>query len=265
VLFRSCNRKYDCQNESRPGVTSQVLGAEEALFKFRAVREELGNLMVVGVAGPGDALADFEKTKEALQLIRREDPEIDFCLSTNGLLLPKYAFQIISLGVGYVTITINAVDPEIGQLVYRDIQYEGGVLNGREGVELLIQNQLEGLRILSRNGVICKVNIVMIKGVNDTHVEEIVKTVRDKGAYIANIMPLIPTEGTPFADIPRSTPGEMYEIRTKCEKHLRQMHHCMQCRADAIGTLAEDRSVEFRNVGCRAEPAVKKNNKEMIL
>lgn len=260
-----CNRKYDCQNESRPGVTSGVLGAKEALQKFRCVKKEVENLKVVGVAGPGDALADFGTTKEALELIRQEDPDIAFCLSTNGLLLPKYAYQIIALGIEYVTITINAVDPEIGKLIYRDVHYAGKLLNGIEGAEVLIQNQLGGLRLLAKNGVICKVNTVMIKGINDTHVEEVVKTVRNMGAYISNIMPLIPTEKTPFAEIPLLTQEEIHEMRAKCEKHLKQMHHCRQCRADAIGTLAKDRSVEFRNMDCRAEPSLNKNQKEMIL
>ncbi len=260
-----CNRKYDCINESRPGVTSSVLSPKEGLELFRAVREKVENLKVVGVAGPGDALCDFEKTKQTVELIREEAADVSFCLSTNGLLLPKYAFQLIGMGIEYVTITINAVDPEIGRLVYRNVRLEGQTLEGREGAEVLMANQLEGLRFLAKNGVVCKVNIVMIKGVNDTHVDEIVKTVRDRGAYIANIMPLIPTEGTPFANISALSKEELHAARMRCSQYLKQMHHCRQCRADAIGTLDNDRSVEFRNLGCMAEPKTKAPKKEMVL
>ena len=48
-----CNRKYDCCNESRPGVTSEVLSPEQAADKVAYVRERIPNLSVVGIAGPG--------------------------------------------------------------------------------------------------------------------------------------------------------------------------------------------------------------------
>lgn len=35
----------------------------------------MDNLTVVGVAGPGDALASFEATQKSLQLIKAEAPE----------------------------------------------------------------------------------------------------------------------------------------------------------------------------------------------
>ena len=56
-----CNRKFDCVNESRPGVTSEVLSSEEAFEKFLDVKEKMPNLRVVGIAGPGDALANIEE------------------------------------------------------------------------------------------------------------------------------------------------------------------------------------------------------------
>ncbi|MDR1446634.1 MAG: radical SAM protein, partial [Treponema sp.] len=86
-----CVRKFECVNESRPGVTAKVLSPREALERFTAVKERLGKIDVVGIAGPGDALANFEKVKECFALIRGVDNEVTFCLSTNGLLLPRYA------------------------------------------------------------------------------------------------------------------------------------------------------------------------------
>jgi Predicted Fe-S oxidoreductases len=105
-----CSRKYDCANESRPGVTSKVLTPEQALEKFKFVKSKIKNLTVVGIAGPGDALANFDEVKKSLELIRKESPETTFCLSTNGLMLPFYANQLIELGVSHVTVTMNAID-----------------------------------------------------------------------------------------------------------------------------------------------------------
>src|SRR5512146_1133871 len=52
-----CHRKYDCANESRPGVVSERLSPDDAVRKVLAVAAEVPELAVVGIAGPGDALA----------------------------------------------------------------------------------------------------------------------------------------------------------------------------------------------------------------
>lgn len=233
-----CNRKYDCLNESRPGVTSEILTPVEAFQKFLIVKEKVENLSVIGFAGPGDALANFDKIKETVELIKQNDPDITFCLSTNGLMLPEYAQEIIDIGISHVTITINTVDPEIGKLIY-----------SRVDPKILLKNQLKGLEYLSERGIICKVNIVAIKGINDFHIEEVVKTVKKLGAFKTNIMQLIPAKDTKFQDMPLVSNKELNEIRKKCSEHLSQMYHCQQCRADAIGLLKQDRSIEFRNIG----------------
>lgn len=259
-----CSRKYDCPNESRPGVTSEVLTPEQALEKFVEVKSKLENLTVVGIAGPGDALANFDKTKRALELIRQIDPEITFCLSTNGLMLPFYANDLIQLGVSHVTITINAVDPKIGAKIYKYVDYLGNRLEGEEAAWILRYNQLSGLKYLADRGVICKVNIVMIKGINDHHIQEVVRKAKECGAFMTNIMQMIPAPGSVFESIPLVSNIELNEMRKKCEVDLKQMYHCRQCRADAIGTLANDCSIHFRNKSCNASGCISQKKENEI-
>ena len=81
-----CDRRYDCANESRPGVTSEVISPEAALDRVeRALRLD-SRLRVVGVAGPGEPLAN-PATLETLRLIHARFPGLLLCLSTNGLVL----------------------------------------------------------------------------------------------------------------------------------------------------------------------------------
>lgn len=242
-----CLRKYDCVNESRPGVTTEVLSPKEAFLKYKYVKAKMPNLTVVGIAGPGDALANFEDVKETLELIKKYDKEVTFCLSTNGLMLPFYCEQIIKLGVSHVTITINGVDPEITSKIYKYIDYLGTTYTGVEGAEILLNNQLSGLKYLSDRGIVCKVNIVMLKGINDNHIEDIVKKVKTLGASITNIMQMIPVKGSAFEQMPLVNIKEIMDLRKKCELHIPQMYHCKQCRADAIGTLDDDQSIKFSN------------------
>ena len=240
-----CVRKYDCPNESRPGVTTAVLSPEEAFERYMQAKSRMDNLTVVGIAGPGDALANFPETKKTLQLIRDADPNVTFCLSTNGLMLPLYAQELVDLGVSHVTVTINAVNPEIGAKIYKYINYLGTRYEGVQAASILLANQLSGIRYLTSKGIICKVNTVMLKGINEHHIEEVVKKVSDLGAYISNIMQLIPVEGSVFENLELVSNKEIMAIREKCAPNLRQMYHCRQCRADAVGTLDNDRSIEY--------------------
>ena len=75
-----CNRKFDCVNESRPGVTSEVLTPEMSLEKFIQVKTEIPNLTVVGIAGPGDALANWPEVKRSIELIKAESADAIFLL-----------------------------------------------------------------------------------------------------------------------------------------------------------------------------------------
>ncbi len=243
-----CNRKFDCVNESRPGVTSEILTAKQAKEKFLVVKNKIDNLKVVGIAGPGDALANWSETKKTIEKIKEVDQDVIFCLSTNGLMLPDYAQEIIELGIHHVTVTVNCLHAKIGEKIYKVVNYKGKVLRGIEGAKLLLENQLTGIEYLVKHGVLVKVNIVMINGVNNRHIPEVVKKMKELGVFITNIMPLIPAEGSVFSKMPQTSMKDVNEMRKKCEVFLPQMKHCQQCRADAIGMLNNDRSAEFRIV-----------------
>lgn len=58
-----CNRKFDCLNESRPAVTSKIINPKEAIQRLKTVREKIPEIKVVGIAGPGEPLANSETFK----------------------------------------------------------------------------------------------------------------------------------------------------------------------------------------------------------
>ena len=91
-----------------------------------------------------------------------EQPDLIKCMSTNGLLLPKYADRLAELGVNSVTVTINAIDPDIAVDIYSFIKYEGKVYKDYEAVEILIKNQLDGVEKAAANGMVVKVNSVLM-------------------------------------------------------------------------------------------------------
>ncbi len=234
-----CVREFDCVNESRPGVTSKVLTPQEALEKTRQIIKDYPFIKVVGIAGPGDPLANKE-TFEAFELIKKEFPELTLCMSTNGLLLPEKLEDILRVGVSTLTVTINAIDPEIQAKIVDHIVYHGKVYKGIEGAKIQIKNQLEGVKAAVDAGIVVKVNTVLVPGINDKHVVEIARKLNELGVYIMNIMPLI-NQGA-FADIEPPTADERKAVQQACEPYVLQMRHCRQCRADAYGLLSQDMS-----------------------
>lgn len=244
-----CNRKYDCANESRPGVVSELLTPEEAAHKVLVIAGKIPQMTVLGIAGPGDPLANPEKTFRTFELIADKAPDIKLCLSTNGLMLPDYVDRIKQLNVDHVTITINMVDPEVGAKIYPWVHYRRRRYRGIEGVKILHERQMEGIQALREADILCKVNSVMIPGINDEHLVEVDDVIRSHGAFLHNIMPLIsaPEHGTHFGLTGQRgpTPKELKALQDNCSGNMKMMRHCRQCRADAVGLLGEDRSQEF--------------------
>ncbi|WP_027681595.1 nitrogenase cofactor biosynthesis protein NifB [Rhizobium leguminosarum] len=244
-----CNRKYDCANESRPGVASHRLTPDQALRRAMAVASEVPQLSVVGIAGPGDACYDWKKTKATLIPIAREIPDIKLCISTNGLALPEHVEELVDMNVGHVTITINMVDPNIGTKIYPWIFYQGRRYNGIDAARILHERQMLGLEMLTERGILTKVNSVMIPGVNDEHLIEVNKWVKDRGAFMHNVVPLISeaSHGTFYGLNGQRCPApfELDALRNRLEGVTKVMRHCQQCRADAVGLLSDDRAREF--------------------
>ncbi len=238
-----CNRKFDCSNESRPGVVSSLLDPIAGLARFHTIKQRMPNLTVVGIAGPGDALANPQQTFATLKLIQKADPSVKLCISTNGLMLADYVDTLKALNVDHLTITINAIDPHIGARIYPWIYYNHQRYYGFEAALILLKRQLLGLQKACDAGLLVKVNTVLIPGINDQHIKALSQALKRYGALLHNIMPLIsaPEHGTYFGVHHVKGPDEqaLAQARAASSLTMPQMSHCQQCRADAVGTLAE--------------------------
>ncbi len=244
-----CNRKYDCSNESRPGVVSELLTPEQAIKKTKAVAANIPQMTVLGIAGPGDPLANPERTFETFRGLSEEAPDIKLCVSTNGLALPESVDELAKHNIDHVTITINCVDPKIGAQIYPWIYWNNRRIRGEKGAAILIEQQQKGLEMLVERGILVKVNSVMIPGVNDEHLKEVSRIVKSKGAFLHNVMPLIAEaeHGTFYGIMGQRgpEPEELQDLQDDCAGDMNMMRHCRQCRADAVGLLGEDRGEEF--------------------
>lgn len=235
IACRFCDRTIN-DVEQRPGVTSKILQPEETIEIIRKSLELCPEITVAGIAGPGDTLAT-DRALETFRLIKEHFPQLIKCMSTNGLLLYERADEIIDVGIDSLTVTVNAIDPEIEAKLNKYIIYHGEKIEGVEGARILIENQLKGIEKIAKARITIKVNTVLVPEINGDHIEDIAKKVGELGASIYNIIPLIPQYE--LKDCKEPTCIEIDAARTKASKYVDVFRHCQRCRADAIGIPGE--------------------------
>ena len=93
-----------------------------------------------------------------------------------------YVESIADIGVSHVTITVCAVDPEIGSRIYAWVRgCKCRPIMVRRRRICLLARQVHAIRSLKRFGVSVKVNCIVIPGVNDNHVVEIAAEMKKLG------------------------------------------------------------------------------------
>jgi nitrogen fixation protein NifB len=226
-----CDRKFDCVNESRPGITSRIMNPLEALNYVKINDNTKNNLKVIGVAGPGEPLFN-EETFKTLAIARYIYPEMIKCISTNGVELENASKKLRDFDVDSVTVTLNTLNPKSIPKIYDSI---GNSLDIKLESDCndFINKQIRGIKSAISLGMKVKINTVLIPNVNEDEIEEIAKYASELGVYIFNIMPLIP-QGRFKNTIPPSK-KLIEELKMKSRKHIKILWHCNQCRADAVG------------------------------
>lgn len=226
-----CERRM-CADIQHPGWVAKLISEAEAVDLVRSVvMERQACDFVVGVAGPGDALANDESLY-TLARINRMYPELTTCLCTNGLLLEDRLGEIVAAGVRTITVTVNASESQVGKNIYTSASYRGTTYRREEAAAILIEKQFRGIRKAATAGFHVKVNTVLIPGVNDEHLPELARQLRDAGVTIMNIIPLIPA-GKMKNDL-QPTCNELQRARQQCAEVIPQFYRCQQCRADVI-------------------------------
>lgn len=236
-VARLCNIKCNfcnpasgdsCVHGCVPGATRDILTPQEALLRVSNVIKQQGvAIQIVGIAGPGEPLFNKE-TFETVAVLRDAYPEIHICLSTNGHLLPDCVDQIADSGVETLTVTVNSLTVQTARLVYEHILGS----TDESAFEMLLTNQLCGIEMAAKRGLSVKVNSVLIPGENEHELPAIARKVAQLGAFIHNVLPLIPRPDARSRNAPDT--DMLLHTRKACAEHLCQFNHCRHCRADAI-------------------------------
>ena len=102
----------------------------------------------------------------------------NFCLTTNGSQLTKYAQQLKQSGINRINISLDSLNP----LLFHSLTRIGHLDKVIEGIDAAIAADIEHI----------KINAVILKGRNDQEVLDLVEFARDRGIDISFIeeMPL---------------------------------------------------------------------------
>jgi len=229
---RYCERAIGAKADSLggPGTAARVLTPAEAAARVDEISAE-GWLRVVGIAGPGEPLANPE-TLAALRMVQAAHPDLILCLSTNGLELEAALPELLAAGLDSLTVTINTTRTETAARLYDWARMDGERVVGPEAAREVLSRQWRGLAGAVRAGLLVKVNSVFIPGITDSDMEAVALRAGEIGAHRHNIMPLIPRGR--MRDRRAPTGDEIEQARVECGRWIPQFRACTQCRADVI-------------------------------
>ncbi len=234
-----CDHRLDASAHMPvPGRSRKVMTPAQAVKATLDEIEKNPNLRIVAISGPGEPLA-CPQTFETLRGVRALSAEIEFCLSTNGVLLEEKTKRLVELGARTISVTMSTVSPETASQIYEWAMIDGKRLTGPEMEQKIIDAQLRGISSATKSGVFVKVNSILIPEMNGEQMESLARALRDAGARLQNIVPLIPFDNMVKERPP--TQNELQDARNRASRFMEQFHHCKQCRSDVVGIPGADR------------------------
>ena len=163
-LTQRCNFDcFFCHQEGESGPNGEVTPDEiEAVVSVAA---ELG-INKIKLTGGEPLLRD-----DVVEIVRRISPYVDeVSMTTNGYMLKEKACNLKEAGLKRVNISFHSTDPEkFCKIIGRD-----SVQAVREGIEEAIRCGLSPL----------KLNMVVMKGINDEEIEDMIAFSKETGATL---------------------------------------------------------------------------------
>ena len=159
-----CNfRCTYCMPREHFGHEYQFL-AKEKILSYEEIIVIISSLLPLGIEKirlTGGEPLMRRNIVELIRQIRSLDEQIDIAITTNGILLEKYALQLKEAGLSRVTVSLDALENDIFQSL-------SDTTNSVDEV-------LQGIRSCERFKLPVKVNCVIQKGVNESQIIPVVK------------------------------------------------------------------------------------------
>jgi len=168
----------------------EILSYEELELFTRAAAE--AGIRRVRITG-GEPLVR-KGSVDFIRMLSDIEPALKISLTTNGLLLARYASELKEAGLSRVNISLDTLDPE----TYRSVTRIGDLSEAMAGLDAAIEAGLEPV----------KINVVVLKGVNDDPLP-FAELARERPVHVRFI------EYMPYFDDPGKwyVPGDVIKAR----------------------------------------------------
>ena len=133
-------------------------------------------------------------TEDLVGLLATIEGVEDLALTTNGILLAHHAESLALAGLSRVTVSLDALDPE--------------VFARMNGVGAKVERVLAGIRTARLHGLPVKVNAVIQRGVNEGEILPLVRMARQEGVVMRFIE---------YMDVGETNGWEMKDVVTMAE------------------------------------------------
>lgn len=148
---------------------------------------------------------------EIVEEISGIDEIEDISMTTNGILLSKYAEKLRNAGLNRINISLDTLNPE----KYRKITGGGDIEKALSGIDAAIEAKLKPV----------KINVVVMRGINENEIFEIIDRFSISGVVV-QLIEMVSTNNKFFEKYFYNLSRIEEEISKKSEKMItRQMHN----------------------------------------
>lgn len=187
------------------------------------VEENIRNgvkVTAVNIEGPGDPLADIDRTLATLSLFRHKFPDLALGLTALGIHGEKYAGKLRKAGVQNITLLIDAIDRRTADKLYAWIRPARKTIPLEQATPILMAEQQAAIKAFVKAGCTVTVRSTVYPGFNDDHMETIAEAMAGCGAAAMVLKGYQPSAGEEGAFLAPPDCELMQNLLNKAAKHL---------------------------------------------
>lgn len=143
-----------------------LLSFEEMFLFVKAAIDE--GITKIRITGGEPTLR--EELDKFIAMICSYKPDIDIAITTNGFLLSQCADRLAKAGLKRINISLDSLRPEVAKVV--------------AGGKDVLEQVLSGIDAALRAGLRVKLNTVLLKGVNDNELFDLLEYAKERGVMI---------------------------------------------------------------------------------
>jgi GTP 3',8-cyclase len=170
--------------------------APNEIYRIIKIAKELGIEKIRLSGGEPLIREDITEIVEKISSLEFQD----ISLTTNGVLLGKYADILVKAGLNRVNISFDTLDP----LIYRFITKKNYIDKAKDGIKKAVEAGLSPV----------KVNMVVLKGINDHEIWDMFQYCKENNT-ILQLIELLKTDNCPESELFEKYHYEMNNIENK--------------------------------------------------